>query len=699
MKLRSLSVKSRASSFLCIIIGLLATLLVNILLLHHSYKEFEDDYQQKADLLFNSTHDMLLQHKIILNALRSLFNASAIVTKEEFNIFSEELLKIKSAVAFTLDNDHRVKYISDPEFQSEILAGKVQVGPDGQLEYLMEGFSSLIVNIDEQNMPFLVYAISHQRVQKRLEQHKGICAQLTLEDTYFTNEYCHNEDANWLTSFFKYQGSDSVDLPEYNKKYSISAWSIAPAGETYELCLLVLFITAMGMSLSVLLYLKLRNHMRFIQLTIETKSKFALLSSINHEIRTPINAVLGYSQMLKDSDYCDVSGRNTLDKIIWSANLLNSVAENTLNFSKAEAGHLSLDYRDVNFLDELNAINDYYNAFSQTHDKRLVMKVQADMPEYIGLDSTKFFQLTTNFINNAFKYSSGKEVVFDISLKTVAGQDFVRVAVKDTGKGMSAESMKAITHPFNTDPNVTPTSQSGIGIGLYTCKKVIEEVGGHIRIRSRENKGTLVLFRFPYRQASSKVNASEKQASNHDDSSKIKSGNIKDLHKVSDINSGRESNRTPIPSANLRLNTEKRTTGFAHSTPASLGYITKARYADVSLLLVDDNRFNLEVCGSILETGGFKVSAFQDEDEAFDAFKTSTPQIVVMDYRLTKTDGISLIGEMRQLQTGNVHYFILSANDKSEIANADAYPDISFLQKPLNLEVFMQLLDLKVKLA
>ncbi|AQS36030.1 histidine kinase,Response regulator receiver domain protein,histidine kinase [Shewanella psychrophila] len=688
--------KSRASSLLCIIIGLLATLLVNILLLHHSYKEFEDDYQQKADLLFNSTHDMLLQHKIILNALRSLFNASAIVTKEEFNIFSEELLKIKSAVAFTLDDDHRVKYISDPDFQAEILAGKVQVGADGKLEYLMEGFSSLIVNIDEHNMPFLVYAISHQRVQQRLEQHKGICAQLTLDDTHFSNEYCNKEDANWLSSFFKYQGTDSVDLPEYNRKYSISAWSIAPSGQTYELYLLVLFITAMGMSLSVLLYLKIRNHMRITQMTIETKSKFALLSSINHEIRTPINAVLGYSQMLKNSNYCDVSGRSTLDKIIWSANLLNSVAENTLNFSKAEAGHLSLDYRNVNFLDELNAINDYYNAFSQTHDKRLVMRVQANMPKYIGLDSTKFFQLTTNFINNAFKYSSGREVVFDISLKSVAGQDFVRVAVKDTGKGMSAGSIKALTHPFNTDPNVTPTSQSGIGIGLYTCKKVIEDVGGYIRIRSQENRGTLVLFRFPYRRASSVNNHNVKQLNTLDNPGSARADKITQLNCITNEYKAQGSSLGAELSSNAASDIAS---SSAQLTPANVSQITRKKYADVSLLLVDDNRFNLEVCGSILETGGFIVSSFQDEDEAFDAFKASEPQIVVMDYRLAKVDGISLIGEMRQSQTHKVHYFILSANDKSEIPNADAYPDISFLQKPLNLAIFLQLLDIKVKLA
>ncbi|MPY26582.1 hybrid sensor histidine kinase/response regulator [Shewanella psychropiezotolerans] len=631
--------KSSTSALLCIIIGLLTILLVNLTLLHHFYKTYEDDYQRKEDLFFNSTHDMLLQHKIMLSALRSLFNASDIVTKEEFNIFSEELLKIKSAVAFTLDDNYQVKYISDPVFLSEILAGKVQLNKDDKLEYQMKNFSSIIVSIEQQQMPYLVYAISHQGVQKRLDEYKGVCARLTLDGTEFNNAYCNKEAANWVTSFLKYQGTDTIDLPEYNKQYSISAWSIAPAVQTYELYLLVFFITAMGGSLSALLYLKIRNHTRLIQMTIETKSKFALLSSINHEIRTPINAVLGYSQMLKDSDYCDVSGRKTLDKIIWSANLLNSVAENTLNFSKAEAGHLSLDYRDVHFMDELNAIDDYYNDFSQTHEKRLVMQVQADMPEHIGLDSTKFFQLTTNFINNAFKYSNSSEVVFDISLKSVSGQHFVRVAIKDTGKGMSVESKKAITHPFNTDPNVKPAIQSGIGIGLYTCKKVIEEVGGSIRIRSKENKGTLVLFRFPYRQASEMAYSKKK----------------------------------------IEL----------HANPSG-------PWTDISLLLVDDDEFNLQICGSVLKACGFVVRALQDEDQAFKAFKASQPQVVVMDYRLAKADGISLIGEMQQVQTGEVHYFILSANDKSEIPNADAYPDITFLQKPLNLAVFMQQLDLRV---
>lgn len=643
--------RSNSSALLSCFTGFLTTVLVIFILLNHSYNEFEDDYKRKADLLFNSTYDMLLQHKIMLNALRSLFNASAIVTPEEFNIFSEELLKIKSAVAFTLDGQNQLKYVSDPVFETDILKGEFKESSDEVL-YEIEGYSSVIVRIDEPNMPYLVYAISHKRVQQRLNTHKGVCAQLTLNNTSFQNDYCTDTQASWASALFYYRGSNVVKIPEYHQEYMLDVWYVAPSREAYEVGLLVLLIAAMGFSLSTLMYLKVRNHLRLAQLTIETNSKLALLSSINHEIRTPINAVLGYSQMLKDSDYCDETGRDTLDKIIWSANLLNSVAENTLNFSKAEAGHLTLDNSEVNLCNELHSIDDYYKAFSQTHEKQLVMTIHGNVPALIGLDKTKFFQLTTNFINNAFKYSSGREVLFDISLKCVAGVHFVRVGIKDFGKGMSLESKKAITQPFNTDPNVKTSSQSGIGIGigLYTCKKVIEDVGGSIRIRSQENRGTLILFRFPYKPISGVPNG---------------------LAPIATVSSS-DKNKS------MHLNPES---------------ITRE-----SLLLVDDNRFNLEVCGNILEKKGFNVTTMLDGEAALAEFYVSQPEIVIMDYRLDNSDGVTMIGKMQKLQTSKVHYFILSANDKSEILNADRYPEITYLQKPLNIDLFMQLLNMKKKL-
>ena len=662
MKLRSLSVKSRFSAMVCIIIGLLITILVNFTIVYYSYKEYEDDFQRKAELVFASVHDMLLQHKIMIGALASLFNTSLSVNKQDFTVFSHKLLKLNSAVAFTLDDDFQIKYLSDDNFTLSTLAGKMEIDPYGQPEYVMQGFTSITVKIDVPNMPFLVYAIPHAMVQNRLDIHLEICARLTLMDTQFNNEYCQDDANTGIASLFKFQGSYARESPVYNKKFRILAWSIAPPRSIYQLLLLVLFTTVMGGSLTLLMCHKIRSHLRLTLMTIETQAKLALLSTINHEIRTPINAVLGYSQMLKDNDSGSMSTQDTLDKIIWSANLLNSVAENTLNFAKAEAGKLTLDYRDVNLAREINNIHDYYRAFGQIQDKHLIVNMAENVAGNISLDSTKFFQLTTNFINNAFKYSGGNEILLDVSLKSVAGQDFVRVAVKDSGKGMSRQALRAIKHPFTTDPTGHANSQSGIGIGLYTCNKVLEQIGGSLCIRSQNNRGTLVLFRFPYRRASSELTSYQCAAP------EIR------------YPSQQESAATQPVKVPVRDRTQASSSGL-------------------SLLLVDDNRFNLEVCGSILESGGFKVNTFQDEDQVLDAFKASEPDIVVMDYRLAKIDGISLIGQMQQHQTRKVHYFILSANDRSEMPNADAYPDISFLRKPLYLEVFMELLDLKLKLV
>ncbi|WP_076411482.1 ATP-binding protein [Shewanella sp. UCD-KL12] len=657
--------KFNASALLSIVIGFISTLMVILILLNHSYNEFEDDYQRKADLVFSSAYDMMLQHKIMLNALKSFFDASAIVTPEEFNLFSEELLKIKSAVAFTLNDRNTLRYVSDPSFKSDIMSGEF-VENEGDDFYEMRGYSTILFHIDEPNMPYLVYAISHERVQQRIDSHSGVCVQLTLDNITFENSNCLNPSISWLSSLFSYSGADIIAIPEYAQQYNLNVRYWAPKKETYEVFVLVLLIMAMGFTISVLLYLKVRNHLHMAQLAIQTNSKIALLSTINHEIRTPINAVLGYSNMLKNSDYCDLSGRATLDKIIWSANLLNSVAENTLNFSKSVAGHLKLENKEVDLFNELKNIDEYYQAFSQIHSKRLVMQHHGALPDSMLLDSTKFFQLTTNFINNAFKYSSGPEVIFDISLKSSRLQHFIRVAVKDSGKGMSAGSMKAITQPFNTGSELGHNDQSGIGIGLYTCKRVIEDVGGSIRIRSAENRGTLVVFRFPYHPI-------ERVNHRADGFNASLTGNGITNNKASVMGEQRSNNEhvSPLPPS------------LAHS----------------SLLLVDDNRFNLEVCSNILQNEGFNVSVKADDVSALTEFSQLQPNIVVMDYRLGNTDGLTLISKMKKKQIHQVHYFILSANDKSEIPNAEAYPDIAYLQKPLNIDVFLQLLDLKQKLA
>ena len=662
------------------VLGVFGTLLINVLLWQHSNGELSKQYQSRADKVFESSRSLLTQHRIMMNALRSFFDASNEVTKEEFSLFSRDLLKIKSAMAFTLDRSLQPRYLSDIAFYDAVKNGSASKDINGQVSYHIDNFSTIVIGIDEPAQPYLVYAVSHQRLQQKIEENNDICERFTLGEETLSNLECQNYESRILTSLFRFHSEQFIDLPEYNTSFRLSVDYMPTKRELLEIAQLLLVCTLLGLLFSMLIGMMIQNRIDKEKQRIESNSKLALLSTLNHEIRTPINAVLGYANMLKNQDCCSQSGKENLDKIIWSANLLNSVAQNTLTYSKASSGTLSLHYEEVNFLRLLNRIDDYYRAFSHTHQKTLQMQFASDVPNFLLLDDTKFFQLTTNFINNAFKYSSGDTVICSVKLRPIpqslniladiADHDlggFIRVAVKDFGKGMSKASMQAISKPFTTDSKSSSALKSGIGIGLYTCKKVIESVGGSIKIRSRKDQGTLVIFRFPYRQ--SHMDSREKLA----------------VDKLSTANVGMPTNPETKQSA---LNTVIEQNKIIHSE---------------QVLLVDDNCFNLEVCKSMLESDGFSVMTAKDERETIDALnafysrwqvEAEMPSLIVlMDYMLDETDGLTLISSLKELGFNKLKYFILSANCKDEIPNSNQYPEITFLQKPIDINAIRALSD------
>ncbi|WP_220770999.1 ATP-binding protein, partial [Shewanella sp. MBTL60-007] len=615
--------------------------------------------EDKANTVFNSSSEMLLQHRIMMDALRSFFNASEEVTNSEFILFSKDLLKIKSAIAFTLDPNLRPRYLSDFAFKESIENGKVSRSASGDITYQVEDFATIVIQIDEPKHPYLVYAVSHQRVQERINEMVGICETFTLGSSTLINQECQNMSTRQFKSIFGRHSEVFINLPEYNTSYNLTVDYIPTEKEIFTTVKILISFSLLGIIFSFLLAMIIQNRIDKEKHNIETNSKLALLSTLNHEIRTPINAVLGYANMLKQHAYGSSNELKILDKMIWSANLLSNVAQNTLTYSKASSGTLSLHYEKVNLSKFLAKINDYYQTFGDTHKKQLIMRQSGLIPESIQLDSTKFFQLSTNFINNAFKYSSGDKVIFDIKILPQAIQEpsvtgFIRVAIKDFGKGMSKQSMEAISRPFTVDTLSTTALKSGIGIGLYTCKCVIESVGGSIKIRSQEGRGTLVIFRFPY-----------KESNTHGENAQTQN----------EVNSHIAETKLSTASSSMsyRVNLPKKYQRF--------------------VLLVDDNCFNLEVCKSMLERAGYMVLTANDEAQTMTALNhyyqnlndEYSSLIVLMDYMLDETDGLTLISTLRTRGYDNLTYFILSANSEDEIPKAKQYCDITYLQKPFDL--------------
>ncbi|MEH6532215.1 MAG: ATP-binding protein [Photobacterium frigidiphilum] len=669
----------RFSRVACIVLlmGFVVTTLINTALWNYVQNDLDKQYQYKSDIVFDSSRDALIQHRIITDALRALFNASDDISEVEFSLFAKNLLKIKSAVAFTLSPALTPVLISDPVFKSTIEKGKAETDENGNITFVIDSFSSIVMNIDEPKMPYIVYAVSLQEIQQRIDQYSNVCARVTFSDKTLSNRGC-NKEQNW-TEIFGFHAEQFIDLPEYGTSLNLTVDYVPTKKELLGRSLLILVITLLGVGLSVLFFILVQHRININKQRIETNSKFALLSTLNHEIRTPINAVLGYANMLNNMACDDAQRQNTVEKIIWSANLLNSVAQNTLTYTKASSGSLTLYYEKVDLIEYLYKIDDYYRAFGSTHKKQLMLNLRDATPPHILLDTTKFFQLTTNLVNNAFKYSSGDTVILDVKVKAIKDianrrnaalctqvDGFIRVSVRDFGKGMSAASQQALSKPFTTDDSSPTALKSGVGIGLYTCKTVIESVGGAIKIRSRKGKGTLVIFHFPYRVCSE----TEERV----------------LVPQDNVAPARQHDRP------LQVHTAQ----FIEQQSS----VTKRQGR---VLLVDDNRFNLEVCKAMLEDEGFDVTTAENEREVFSAMAALSDNrvthndeavydelIILMDYMLAETDGFTLIESMKAKGYRQQHYFILSAHTEDEIQKVKTFADIAFLQKPLDITLLKQ---------
>lgn len=625
--------------------GLWVTILVLWLTLSHSLYEFDAIYDKKAQAVFTSSRDMFLQHKIMLDALKSFFHASSKVTSQEFEIFAKDLLKIKSAVAFTLTPSLELAYISDKTMATELKQIELVKNLKGELKASLANYTLAVVAIDEPNMPYLVYAVSHQRILARIEQEQGVCITYQFEQSFeqslLQNSSCTLKLASGLFSLFNYSDSQTLAIPEYQTRVSLQVQYQVPQKEVIELIVIILLIAALGIVLSFLLYFKSKNQQIVEQIKLDNRAKLAVLSSINHEIRTPINAILGYSRMLKKALSQPQELDKIVDKMAWSANLLYSVAENTLNYSKAEAGQLKLNLHSVNLREYVGNIQDYYRAFSATSGKHLHIVVSESLPKFIELDGTKLFQLMTNIINNAFKYSTGSEVhcYMDLHLKANAKNQrpVLRVLIRDFGDGMSKEAQRALVDPFMHAANSPIAATSGMGLGLYTCNRLLEQIGGRFRLRSQKGKGTTVLLHFPCQLSAVKE----------------------------------------------RLTLQ---------------------YDQQKVLIIDDNLFNLEICRAMLEHYHFQTFSTDNTEQALKMLVNHLPQIVIVDYRLQDMNGLQLVRQMQQVLQNLVsdspiehhcRFFLLSANDCDDIPELASFPEVHFMQKPFSAEVFLSKLAVK----
>ncbi len=233
-----------------------------------------------------------------------------------------------------------------------------------------------------------------------------------------------------------------------------------------------------------------------------SKAKSTFLSNMSHDIRTPMNAIIGFTTLALSNIDDSQRVRDYLGKILSSSNHLLSLINDVLDMSRIESGKIHLEETEVSLSDVLHDLKTIISG--QIHAKQLELYMDAiDVSnEDVYCDKTRLNQVLLNLLSNAVKFTPAGGTI-SVRLKqlpeAVKGCALYEIRVKDNGIGMSQEFAQKIFSPFERERTSTVSKIQGTGLGMAITKNIVEMMGGTIEVQTEQGKGTEFIVRLPFR--------------------------------------------------------------------------------------------------------------------------------------------------------------------------------------------------------
>jgi len=225
------------------------------------------------------------------------------------------------------------------------------------------------------------------------------------------------------------------------------------------------------------------------------KSKF--LSNMTHEIRTPINGIIGITNILKESTNLKKEDFNNIETINNSAQSLMIIVNEILDFSKIGAEKIIINNNPIilrNLIDEIGNI-----MVGNIGDKKIeiITHINNNIPNYILVDIYRLRQILINLVNNAIKFTKRGYVILEISSYQKEDTPYLKFSVRDTGIGIPEDKIKNLFQPFTQLDMSSSKKYTGTGLGLSICKELIELMGGEISVIKNQDCGSEFFFNLP----------------------------------------------------------------------------------------------------------------------------------------------------------------------------------------------------------
>jgi CheY-like chemotaxis protein len=215
---------------------------------------------------------------------------------------------------------------------------------------------------------------------------------------------------------------------------------------------------------------------------------------MNREIRTPLNGIIGFTDLLKQSQLDDQQ-KIYLNNIVESGTALHGIINDVLDFSQLEADKIHLEVIQVDILDMLRSTIDMVSFYANQKKLELVLNVDENIPDLFQTDPARLKQVLIYLLNNAIKFTEVGKVSLTVKFSPVNDhQGRFTFSVKDTGIGISKEMKPKLFDAFSKSEQATNVSNAGVGLGLTISNKLVGKMGGEIEFKSDEGVGSEFYF-------------------------------------------------------------------------------------------------------------------------------------------------------------------------------------------------------------